>query len=122
MNVAARLNAVCSAAAPVLGVSVGTLGESSTVRIDFRPEATAEQRAAAQAVVNAFDWSPEAQAAWEADRQPERKALRMAAAQAIADNLAYLALATPTAVQVRQQTDALTRQVNHLIRRLTQID
>lgn len=117
-----RLDALVRAAAPIHGVGVGTLGDSSTVRIDFRPDATPEQRAAAQAVVDSFDWSDAAQSAWEADRVPERKALRAAAATALAANANYLAIATPTASQVRQQTEALTRQVQHLIRRLAQID
>lgn len=113
-----RLHVLIAAVCPIDGVG----GQQGSVRVDYRPEATTEQRASAQAVVDAFDWSLAAQTEWEENQQPERKALRLAAAQAIADNLVYLAITTPTAAQVRQQTDALTRQVTHLIRRLIQID
>lgn len=65
MSATARLDNAIRAACPILGVSVGTPGDSGTVRIDFGPAATPEQRAAAQAVVDGFDWSDGAQAAWE---------------------------------------------------------
>lgn len=122
MMTTARLDSLIRPVAPIDGISVGTPGDSSTVRIDFRDDATPQQRAAARAVVDSFDWSDAAHAAWEDDRQPERKALRVAAASALAANADYLAIPTPTAAQVRQQTEALTRQVQHLIRRLAQID
>lgn len=48
-----RVKAVC----PVHGVSVGRWNDKSTWRIDFRAEATVQERAAAQAVVDAFDTS-----------------------------------------------------------------
>lgn len=41
--------------APIHGVSIGRRNDKSTWRIDFKDEATAEQRAAAQAVIDAFD-------------------------------------------------------------------
>ncbi len=62
---AERIHGTVAALAPVVGVSVGTLGDSSTVRIEFAPAATTEQRAAAQAALDAFDWSDAAQIAWE---------------------------------------------------------
>jgi hypothetical protein len=52
-----RLNAAIAAVCPIDGVSVGTIGDPATVRIDYRPEATTEQRAAAQAALAAFDWN-----------------------------------------------------------------
>ena len=57
----AAINAVC----PILGVSVGTPGDSGTVRIDYDPSATAPQRQAAASALAAFDGSESAQAAWE---------------------------------------------------------
>lgn len=60
-----RLLSAIRPVCPVLGVSVGTPGDSSTVRIDYDPSATSAQQAAAQAALAAFDWSDEAQAAWE---------------------------------------------------------
>ncbi len=60
-----RLTATIRVVCPVLGVSVGTPGDSGTVRIDYAPEATAPQRQAAVNALAAFDWSEQAQAAWE---------------------------------------------------------
>lgn len=60
-----RLDSDIRTVCPIAGISVGTPGDSGTVRIDFDPLATPEQRAAAQAVVDGFDWSDAAQAAWE---------------------------------------------------------
>lgn len=41
--------------APIHGVSIGRRNDKSTWRIDFKADATVEQRAAAQAVLNTFD-------------------------------------------------------------------
>ena len=48
------LNAAISAVCPIYGVSV-TWADKSKWRINFKPEATTEERAAAQGVVDAFD-------------------------------------------------------------------
>lgn len=72
MAVLIRLDAAVRAAAPIVGVSVGTPGVSASVRVDFDPAATADQRAAAQAVVDGFDWSDAAQAAWELSQSRTR--------------------------------------------------
>lgn len=118
----ARLHQVVSAVCPIEGVSVGQYANRSTWSFDPLPGATSQQRTSAQAVIDAFDDSAEAQAAWEEDQKPERKSLRQAAQQAVADNQAYLALASPNAAQMRAQLDAVTRQNNAIIRRLIQID
>jgi hypothetical protein len=65
MNATRRLDAALSAVCPILGVSVGTPGDTSTVRIDYDPSATAPQRTAAATALAAFDWSDAAQSAWE---------------------------------------------------------
>ena len=62
----ARLLETLSAVSPVVGVS----GTTAT-RIDYNPEPTTEQRAAAEAALAAFDWSDEAQAAWERGKRRE---------------------------------------------------
>lgn len=88
ITVAARLDAAVKAACPILGVSVGTQGDSSSVRINFDPSATTQQRTDAQAAVDAFDWSDPAQVSYEnlqsrtqavtllSDPQPSPKVLR----------------------------------------------
>lgn len=50
---------------PIHGISVTRADPVPVVRIDFKAEATDEQRAAAQTVLDAFDWSDEAQEARE---------------------------------------------------------
>ena len=50
-----------AATAPIDGVAIGDSQNKSTWRIDFKPEATPAQRAAAQAVVDAFDVAAEEQ-------------------------------------------------------------
>lgn len=113
-----RLHALLAAVCPIDGVS----GSQGGVRIDFRPEATAQQRADAQAVLASFDWSPSAHAAWEEDRHPERKTLREQAAGAIADNDTFLAIASPNNAQTLAQVRKLTQQNNRIIKRLIQLD
>ena len=49
-------NAVASVC-PIYGVSIGRADDKTTWRIDFKDEATSEQRAAAAATVAAFVWS-----------------------------------------------------------------
>jgi hypothetical protein len=62
MAVIERLHATIGAVAPIQGLAVLSTSPVN-VRIDFAPEATAEQQTAAQAALAAFDWSPEADAA-----------------------------------------------------------
>lgn len=47
-----RLHAAIAAVCPIDGVS----GVPGVVRIDYRPEATSEQRAAAESIVAGWDW------------------------------------------------------------------
>lgn len=55
MNIAAKLDAAINAVCPIHGVSIGHADDKQTWRIDYTDEATAEQRQAAQGVVDAFD-------------------------------------------------------------------
>lgn len=57
-----RLHAVIAAVCPIIGVSVGIIGDSSTVKIEFDPKATPQQMADAQNLVDTFDWSLRANA------------------------------------------------------------
>jgi hypothetical protein len=60
-----RIYQSVSAVCPIIGLSVGTPGESSSVRIDFHDDSTVEQRAAAQTIVDSFVWSEAAQSVWQ---------------------------------------------------------
>lgn len=57
MELLRPLQAQLSAIAPLVGISIGRRDDRSTWRIDFSAEATADQRAAAQAALEAFDLS-----------------------------------------------------------------
>lgn len=63
--VSIRLHRRIASVAPLVGLSLDSL------RIDYAPEATAEQRAAAQAILDAFD-PAQAQAEVEAEETAER--------------------------------------------------
>lgn len=51
----ANLHGAVAAVCPIGGVSIGDLNDRSTWRIDFSPDATAPQKAAAQNVLDTFD-------------------------------------------------------------------
>lgn len=118
-----RLEAAISAACPaVAGVAIGRRDDKATWRVDYTREPSAAELSAVQSAIDAFDASEAAQAAWEEGRQPERKAIRQDAAQAIADNNAFLTVASPNNAAVLAQVRALTRQNNRIMQRLIQID
>ena len=66
---AVRLHDAIAGLAPIDGVSVNA--DHSVVRIDFKAEATQQQRDAATAAAIAFDWSDAAQLAWDDANQVE---------------------------------------------------
>lgn len=59
-----RLSNAIALVCPIHGVSIGLIGDKATWKISFKPEATANQIAAANEVVQTFDTSPEAESAW----------------------------------------------------------
>ena len=56
--IAQKLNAAIAAVCPIYGVSIGRKDDKQTWRIDFKDEATPEQRAAAVAAVDVFVTDP----------------------------------------------------------------
>ena len=55
MNLAANLDAAIKVVCPIYGVSIGREDDRQTWRIDFKPEATLQQRTNAQAILDTFD-------------------------------------------------------------------
>jgi N-acetylneuraminic acid mutarotase len=107
MLVTDRLLATIKAAVPaVTDISIGTIGNSATVSVY-----PANQQAAAQATIIAFDWSQAAQDAWDNTQHPERTTLRQNAASALATNNTYIGLASPSTAQNTAQIKALTQQI-----------
>jgi hypothetical protein len=113
-----RLHAALRAVCPIAGVA----GEPGDVRIDYEPEATEQEQAAAVAALATFDFSAEADDAWLENENPERKTLRQLAATAVADNDAFLAIVSPTNAQAIAQVKKLAQQNTRIIKRLIQID
>ena len=108
-----RLDATIRAAdIPINGVSL----VDSVAVPDFAKDATPEQRQQARAIVLAFDWSDAAQEKWEEDQHPERRDVRQLAADAIAANDAFLAIASPSNTQNIAQVKRLTQQISKLIK------
>lgn len=103
------LTTALAAAAPIDGVCLRTRNPP-VVEIQFKAEATPQQRAAAQAIVDGWDWS--AEAAREAAANPERTAVRRALAEIESDAAAWEAIKdTASAAQTRA---AFTKLVGHV--------
>ena len=115
MTALQSLHEQVAAVAPIHGVS-------RSGRIDFLPDASAEQRTAAQAVVDAFDWSDAAERARQDGRKPERATLRQQAAQAIEDLDAFLAIPSPNQAQTLAIVKKLCQQNKRIIARLIQVE
>jgi hypothetical protein len=66
--VMARLVSTLRAVCPDVEASVGTFGDSASVRLDFAAATPAGQISAAQSALSAFDWSQAAQDAYDAQQ------------------------------------------------------
>lgn len=105
------LSSALAAAAPIDGVCLRTRNPP-VVEIQFRESATEQQRSAAQAVVDGWDWSAEAEAAREEAANPEWTAVRRALAEIESDAAAWEAIKdTASAAQTRA---AFTKLVGHV--------
>jgi hypothetical protein len=116
MTYAKRLKEFLSLNGLTGDVSVGVVGDSSTVRM------LGVSPADVQKALVLFDWSHAAQQAWEEDQQPARRNLHRAATNAIDKNKDYLDITNPTIAQMRQQLDNITKQNNAIIERVIQLE
>jgi hypothetical protein len=113
LPITTRLYAKIAAVCPIVSTTVGTFGDSSTVTFQPAPGATPEQIAAAQAVINIFDWSDDVTALTNMSNQMD------AAVQAINT---YLAAAdTATAAQVRAEVKAIDQRQKVIIQALSRL-
>lgn len=101
-NSLVRLTEVLSTICPIDGVS-GTVN----TRIDYKAEATQEQKEAAQAALAAFDWSDEAHNLWEKNKRREAA-------------LALINSNEPAMVVVRALALVVKRRVSNLLVALNQ--
>lgn len=115
------LSSALAAAAPIDGVCLRTRNPP-VVEIQFRESATEQQRSAAQAVVDGWDWSAEAEAAREEAANPEWTAVRRALAEIESDAAAWEAIKdTATNVQVRASMSRLWSHVRKMARYLGKV-
>lgn len=120
-----KLHNAIAAVAPIDGVCLRTR-TPPTVEIQFKPEATPQQRAAAQAIVDGWDWSAEAEAAREEAREeaanPEWTAVRRALAEIESDAAAWEAIAAnATAAQTRASMSRMWSHVRKMARYLGKV-
>lgn len=114
----ARLDEAIKAVCPIHGVA----GTQGNVRIDYKPEATAQQRTDAQAVLAAFDWSQAADDAWERGQEPDLRDLLDQADAAIAAINTYLTNAdAATQTQVRAEVKAIDQRQKRIIQALKRL-
>ena len=100
----------------VVGVSVGTEGVAASVKVQ-----PVNLQAAAQATIDAFDWSQAAQTTFENNLEPLLADIKAQADAAIAANDTFLAIATPSNAQNAAQAKALTQQNQRIIKVLVRI-
>jgi hypothetical protein len=125
-----RLHWTIEQQCPILSITIGTQGDSSTCSfvVDHSQNPTAQQIANANAVLapGGFDWSQAAQDAWVAAQaeasNPTWQTIKDQAQGAVNTNNTFLALTTPTNAQVLAQVQALTRQNTQIINRLLQLE
>lgn len=94
-----RLHEAIAAVCPIDGVAIID-PETRQIRVDYRPEATPDQRKAAQVAIDSFDWSDVAQKA--ADVQSK------VSTQAIDPTVQYLLAQIKKAVPDYKIPDAAT--------------
>lgn len=99
-----RLYGAIAAVCPIVGVVIGTPGDSATCK--FRPDlsATSTQIAAAQSALAAFDWSDTAYQAWLTQQQ------RNSANSNIGTSTS--GLSEPTFIALRALVEVLVDQLN----------
>lgn len=95
------------------GLVTGVAVDGSTLRLSGLGES---DRSAAESVVAAHPVTAQAHIDSLAGEQVNETTIRDRATTALADNKAFLAIASPTNAQNAAQVKALTRQVNGLIR------
>lgn len=105
-----RLHQLITAVCPIIGVRIGNRADRSTWTFDATPTATQAERDAAQAVIDSFDDSPQAQAAWESQQSRQSA---VAAIDARSDEVgrvvrAALRLINASLNQIRQQLNLPT--------------
>ena len=118
----ARLHDVVAAVCPIVGISVGTIGDSATVTIAPADGATPAQLAQGQAVIDRFDWSDAADDTFADSKEPQLASLRDQVATAIGDIDTYLAASsTATPIQVRAEVAAIDQRQKQILQVLVRV-
>lgn len=124
LRTAERLTEWIAAECPIHGVSIASdKWNPADVKIDYKDEATKEERELAVQLLGKFDPSDEAQAAWEeAQQSAEKREIKASVAKTVGDNEAYLANEKPTIEDMAAQVRLLTEQAILNAKRLAQVD
>lgn len=112
-----RLHYEIALVCPIDGVG----GSQGSIVIHYTSAATTEQRAAAQAVVAAFDWSEQAHATWLADRNSEKRDLLALSVSHLADLQLIIDAASFTNGQRDAALKKLAQGQKAIIKRLVQL-
>jgi len=110
-----------ASACPIISASIGTIGDSTTVKFQPTPAATTAQKAAAQNLIDTFDWSDTAQQAWEDGLEPSFTDLKTTANTALAAIDAYLTIPAPTAAQIGAEVKAIDQRQKKIIQVLLRV-
>lgn len=103
-NNAGRLTESILAVCPIDGVSIGKDGDTSTVEIQFRNDATREQREAAALVLKEFDWSEEADARYQALKDMQAAVTLLESTDPVAQAVRVLMRVIVDSINVRLRT------------------
>lgn len=110
-----RLHAAVEAVCPIIGVGQNA-PPAVGYRIDFKAEATEQQKLDAVEVLNNFDFSESLNEPWLESRLTDRKELLDDADVAIEANQTFLALPSPNNAQTLAQVKRLTQQNIRIIK------
>lgn len=109
MSLAALDEAIKAAGVPIYGVARLNNG---TVRIDFRPEATDQQRLDAQAIADGWDWTP---------LTPVQLLRREAAKLLASDRREDAAMMRAVVLSINERENAMSERINLLADKLNAV-
>jgi hypothetical protein len=113
-----RLYRKLAEACPYVSASIGTIGVSPSVKFQPAASATAAQIAAAQSVIDTFDWSDAANQTYAASLEPDLTAIKNQVTAALTAIQTFLAIAVPTPAQVAAEVQAIDQRQQAILKAL----
>lgn len=122
LQISSRLHKDIEAVCPITGIAVDEFGVSASVRFQATDVATKEQLEAAQAVVDSFDWSEDAQKVYEDVLQADVKKIAEEKSQMLAEMDAYAAIADKATIEeMRAEVKAGNDRQRKMVQALDQL-